>query len=421
MRILIKNATLIDPTHPSHGQTLSFLIEEGILKKINPATVTKADRVLEASNLHVSRGWFDPLVSFGEPGFEERETLANGLHAAAHSGFTHIGLLPNTAPVIDSQNGIIHQLALSKEKLTRVHPLGALTVGSQGKKLTELYTLQQAGAMAFYDAFLPVSNPQQLKIALEYCQSFKGLLLSHPITEALQQGGMMHEGETSTYLGLKGIPSISESIQIHRDLEILENSGGQLHIPFVSTAAAVAHIRAAKKKGLSVSCSVGLPHLFFDDTALRSYNTNLKLEPPIRSKTDQRALREGLLDGTIDCISSMHQPMNPEIKELEFELAANGTIGLEACFGILCTLFPVEQVVEFLTRGKSIFSIPNASIEEGQTADLTFFDPTSVSTLEKTNLLSTSQNCAYLGASLSGKVLGTYNNKQLLWNADLAT
>jgi dihydroorotase len=278
--------------------------------------------------------------------------------------------------------------------------------------------MQQAGALAFYDAFQPIHNPQLLKIALEYSQSFDGLLLSHPSNITLEANGQMHEGVTSTELGLKGIPSIAESIQINRDLELLENSGGRLHIPFISSAAGVAHIRAAKKKGLNVSCSVGLPHLFFDATALASFDANLKLFPPIRTQEDQKALREGLLDGTIDCVSSMHQPINPEYKELEFELALPGSIGLEACFGILSSLFPLEQAVRFLTRGKAIFSVPEPKIEVGQVADFTFFDPNQNNQLSPSDLLSTSKNCAFLGYQLSGKVLGCYNNKQLHWNAN---
>ena len=415
MRILVKNATLIAPSHPKHGQQLSFCIENGMLKDFDSPT-KKVDRVLECDNLHVSTGWFDPLVSFGEPGYEERETIANGLLTAARSGFTHIGLLPDTAPVIDSQNGIVHQRTLAQGQLTQLHPMGTLTAGGKGQQLAELYTLQHAGALAFYDAFLPLQNPQLLKVGLEYAQSFNGMILSHPAAVELQMGGMMHEGETSTVLGLKGIPDIAESIQVNRDLELLENTGGRLHIPFVSTAEAVVHIREAKQKGLHVSCSVGLPHLYFDDSALIDYDANLKIFPPIRSKADQQALRQGLLDGTIDCISSMHQPMNPEAKEVEFELAAPGTIGLEACFGILSNLFPVEQVVSFLTRSKSIFGLPTPSFADGQVADLTFFDPSSSSVLEKDQLFSSTKNCAYLGATLTGKVLGTYHNQQLIWN-----
>ena len=416
MRILVKNATLIAPSHPKHGEKLSFFIENGILKAFG-TNATKADRIIADENLHVSAGWFDPLVCFGEPGFEDRENIANGLITAARSGFTHIGLLPNTSPVIDSQNGIVHQLTQSQNHLTQLHPLGALTQGSKGQQLAESFTLQQAGAMAFYDAFSPIQNPQLLKIGLEYVQSFNGLILSHPAAAELQEGGMMHEGETSTILGLKGIPSVAESIQVNRDLELLENSGGKLHIPFVSTAAAVAHIRAAKQKGLQVSCSVGLPHLYFDDSALMGYDANLKIYPPIRSKIDQQALRQGLLDGTIDGITSMHQPMNPEAKDVEFDLAAPGTIGLEACFGLLTNLFPVEKVITFLTRTKSVFGLPSPTLSEGQVADLTFFNPNGSSVLEKKDLHSSSKNCAYLGATLTGKVLGSYHNQQLIWNS----
>lgn len=417
MRILIKNATLIDPSHPSHGEILSFLVDEGVISDIG-TKITKADRIIEAENLHFSPGWFDPLVSFGEPGYEERETLKNGLFTAASSGFTHIGLLPNVFPVADSQSGIVHQISKSRGAVTSLHPLGSLTEGSLGKNIAELFNMQQVGAIAFYDAYHSLDNPQLLKIALEYSQSFNGLLLSHPSQDSLQANGMMHEGITSTELGLSGIPSIAESIQINRDLEILENSGGQLHIPFVSTSSGVAHIRRAKKKGLAVSCSVGLPHLFFDDKALVDYDTDLKLFPPLRTQEDKNALREGLLDGTIDLVTSMHYPMNLENKDLEFALAQPGSIGLEACFGILCSLFPLEQAIKFLTRGKSLFSIPQNSIAEGQKADITFFNPNQRFALTKSDLTSTSKNCAFVGHQMNGKVLGCFHNNQLQWNAD---
>ena len=417
MRLLIKNATLIDPVHPKHGQVLSLLIESGSIIEIDNPDAT-ADRVIEVDQLCVSPGWFDPLVSFGEPGYEERETLANGLLTAASSGFTHIGLLPNVAPILDSQSGVVHQLAKAKGAVSSLYPLGALSLGSKGEKLAELYHMQQAGAIAFYDPYQSIQNPQLLKIALEYSQSFDALLLSHPAEIALQGNGQMHEGITSTQLGLKGIPSIAESIQINRDLELLANSGGRLHIPFVSTAEGVAHIRSAKKRGLKVSCSVGLPHLCFEDSALNTFDANLKVFPPIRTKEDQNALRQGLIDGTIDCISSMHQPINTENKDLEFELALPGSIGLEACFGVLSTIFPLEQTIGFLTRAKSIFGIPNHKIEVGQKADLTFFNPSKSFTLQKNHLQSSSKNCAYIGQQMSGKVLGSYHNETLHWNHD---
>ena len=417
MRILIKNATLIDPKNEAHGQTLSFLIEDGIITEIG-AIDLPADRVIDVPNLHVSQGWFDPLVAFGEPGYEERETLAHGLAVAARSGFTHIGLLPDTHPIIDSQNGIVHQRTKAVGAVTQCHPLGTLTQGGSGEQLAELYHMHQAGALAFYDAFAPIQNPQLLKIGLEYTQSFGGLLLSHPSDVSLQQGGMMHEGETSTRLGLKGIPSIAESVHVQRDLEVLAYSGGHLHIPFISTAAAVEHIRNAKKKGLSVSCTVGLPHLYFDSNALEGYNAQRKLFPPLRTQDDRQALREGLLDGTIDGISSMHQPMNLEAKDVEFELATPGTIGLDVCFGLLCTLFPLAQVVHYLTRNKAIFSIPHKLIAKGQAADLTFFDPTDAYTIRPQNIYSTSKNCAYLGEKAIGRALGCFINNTLHWNAD---
>ena len=207
--------------------------------------------------------------------------------------------------------------------------------------------MHSEGAIAFGDHKNPIQKANLLKIALQYSQSFEGIIVSHPMNIELAGNGVMHEGITSTRIGLKGIPSMAESVQIARDLEILKYTGGKLHLPFISTEEGLDLIRKSKNLGLNVSCSVGLPHLIFDDIKLENFDTNFKVFPPIRSKTDQQALRAGLLEGTIDMISSMHEPMNIEHKKLEFENAAPGTLGLESCFGMLSKVFPLDKVISF--------------------------------------------------------------------------
>jgi dihydroorotase len=413
MKILLRNAVFVAPNQALHFQQRDILIEEGIITQIDTQIADKDARCIQSKNLHVSVGWFDPHVSFGEPGYEERETMANGLEVAAHSGFTALGINPDTDPLIDTHSDVSHLYKLGATALTQLHPIGCLTTGAQGQKMASLYDMHLAGAVAFGDYKKSIQNANLLKIALEYVQSFNGLLLSHPSNMDLEQNGVVHEGEASTRLGLKGIPRIAESVQIARDLELLKYTEGRLHIPFITTKESVSLIQKAKAEGLSVSCSVGIPHLYFDEAKIENFEANYKFFPPLRTQEDKTALREGLLSGTIDMVSAMHEPMNIENKELEFEHASSGSIGLEACFGILNNLFPVEKSIAFLTRGRRCFGLDIPQIKVGAKADLTCFDPDINYVLTKAHLRSTSKNCAYLRETLTGKVIATLNNDQI--------
>ena len=417
MKILFKKATILNPQSPHHSTNQDILIIGDIIVEI--AKNIKADKeikVYEFENLHVSSGWFDSGVSFGEPGYEERETLSNGLKVAAKSGFTKILLNSNIHPIPDSKSIIAHLIKMARGYTTSLYPVGALTLESKGNQMASLFDMHSEGAIAFGDHKNPIQKANLLKIALQYSQSFEGIIVSHPMDIELAGNGVMHEGITSTRIGLKGIPSMAESVQIARDLEILKYTGGKLHLPFISTEEGLDLIRKSKNLGLNVSCSVGLPHLIFDDIKLENFDTNFKLFPPIRSKTDQQALRAGLLEGTIDMISSMHEPMNIEHKKLEFENAAPGTLGLESCFGMLSKVFPLDKVISFLTRGVECFGISNPVISAGSTADLTLFNPNKPYSYSADNLKSTSKNSAYLGSELQGKVIGSFNNGVLTLN-----
>jgi dihydroorotase len=417
MKTLLKNATLLDPTSPFHSTIQDVLISESTIVAIAPHIKEDEAQIIKHKNLHVSPGWFDPSVSFGEPGFEERETIYNGLNVAAKSGFTKVVLNPDTLPAVDSHSSVSHLLKTAAGSTTSLFPMGTITMGADGSQMASLYDMHIAGAVAFGDHKRSIISGNLLKIILQYAQSFEGLVLSHPINDELSLKGMMHEGPTSTKIGLKGIPSLGESLQISRDIQILEYAGGRLHIPFVSSESGVELIRQAKKKGLDLTCSVGLPNLFFDDTKLEGFDTNFKVYPPIRSRSDQSALKEGLLDGTIDMVSSMHEPMNIEFKKLEFELAMAGTIGLESSFGALCTIFPLQKALHFLTKGSERFGIKVSKIKTGEKADLTFFNPYINQIFEEKNILSTSTNSAFIGSQLSGKVIGSYNNGKLTLNS----
>lgn len=407
MKILLKNATIIDPKGAFHLKEVDVFIQDGKINSIGTHLTHEADITVKKDNLHLSMGWFDSSVCFGEPGLEERETLANGLRTAALSGFTAIALEPETLPTIDSQSAVVQLKNYHSEHPTDIHPIAAFTKGQAGKLMTELYDLQNNGAIAFGDFLRPVENPELLKTALLYAQRFNALIISSPQEKNIGGNGVAHEGISSTQLGLSGIPSLNETLQITRDLHILSYTGGKLHIPFISSAEGVDLIRSAKKKGLKVSCSVALANLCYTEEALFGFDTYFKIIPPLRTERDRIALKEGLLEGTIDMVSSHHQPLNEELKQVEFEHATPGTIGLEATFSLLNTLFPTEKAIQFLTRGRTIFGLKTTKIEEGQPANLSLFTPNGAGKFSVEDLLSSTKNCAFIGHHTQGKVYGS--------------
>ncbi|WP_110688293.1 dihydroorotase [Salegentibacter sediminis] len=406
MKLLIKSATILDRQSEFHKKTVDILIENGIITKIAPGIKTKARQNISFNDLHVSRGWFDSSVSFGEPGFEERETIVNGLDTAAKSGFTTIALNPNTSPVLDNNGSITSVLSKARTHQVSLHPVGALTVKSQGVDLAELFDMQQAGAIAFGDYKKPVGNPNLLKLALQYAQNFDALIQSFPQENRIAGNGMVNEHYQSTMLGLKGIPGLAEELQIARDLYLLEYTGGKLHIPTISTEKSVKLIKEAKKKGLDVSCSVAIHNLILTDELLNEFNTNAKLLPPLRTKKDVKALIKGLKDGTIDMVTSDHTPIDTEHKKVEFDNALYGSIGLESAFGALNTIFTPEESVEFLTRGKERFKIKDISITEGNPANLSLFEVKKESVFGVDHIFSTSKNSIFLDHKLKGRALG---------------
>ena len=412
MNIILKSAKVINVESKHNGSKQDILISEGKIKKIGSSISDKNAKTISVKNLHVSIGWFDSSVCFGEPGYEERETLENGLKTAGLSGFTQIAVNPNTNPITDNQSTVCYLKNAGNKTATQIHPIASFSKNQEGKLLTELYDLKQNGAVAFGDYKKAIKNAELLKIALQYAQRFDGLLISHPTDTSIGSQGGVHEGDVSTRNGLSGTPTLSEILQIQRDLAVLEYSGGKLHIPFLSSAAAVELIRKAKKQGLQISCSVALANLVFTEEELSDFNTHFKLDPPLRTDADRMALRQGVIDGTIDMVTSNHEPLNVELKHLEFEYAATGTIGLEAMFGVLCTLFPLEKVIAILTKGKTRFGIENQAIEVGQQANLSLFNPSGNGTLKEEQILSSSKNCTFLNSPTQGTVYGAINNTQ---------
>lgn len=417
MNILIKSATIIDSKSEFHNSTQDILIENGkILKIAKNLRNTNNYREVKLDNLHISQGWFDSSVSFGEPGFEERETIKNGLKVAASSGFTTIAINPNTNPILDTNSDITFVTSKSNNNAVSVLPIGALTIGSKGVDLAELYDMSSAGAVAFYDYKKPISNPNLMKIALQYAANFEGLVCSFPQENKIVGNGVMNEHITSTKLGLKGIPALAEELQVARDLFLLEYTGGKLHIPTISTAKSVELIRAAKKKKLDVTCSVAIHNLCLSDEHLTSFDSNFKVLPPLRTQTDIEALITGVKDGTIDMVTTDHSPIDIEEKKVEFDHAEYGTIGLETAFGALQTVFTTKKTIDLLTKGKQRFGAEQTPINVGSKANLSLFNPDVKYTFNKESVLSKSKNSIFEGTSLKGKVYGIISNNKVSLN-----
>jgi len=414
MKLLLKAVTIIDESSPLNGQTTDIYIENGVIAEIGKNILKEDVKHVEIEGLHVSRGWFDSSVCFGEPGYEERETIENGLEVAGSSGFTGVALNPYTNPVLDHSGSISAVKSKSSGHPVNLYPVGALTIKSEGIDLAELLDMQQAGAISFGDYKSPLKNPNLLKIALQYAQNFDALIQSYPQENRIATNGMVNEHEHSTALGLKGIPNLAEELQIIRDLYILEYTGGKLHIPTISSAKSVKLIREAKKKGLDVSCSVAIHNLLLTDKMLSNYDANTKVLPPLRTQVDNEALIQGLKDGTIDMVTSDHNPIDVENKKVEFDNALYGTIGLESAFGALQTIFTTEETIKFLTSGTERLKLETSKLEKGNPANLSLFLPDVNYTFGKNDILSTSKNSILLDSQLKGKAVGIVNNSGLI-------
>ena len=415
MNALIKSATIVDSKSDFHNETVDILIEKGRISKISKRISNPNNyKEITLDNLHVSQGWFDSSVSFGEPGYEERETIANGLKTAGKSGFTSVVLNANSNPVIDSYADITFVKSKAQDNAVSLYPIGALTQTSKGEDLAELFDMKNAGAVAFYDYQKPISNPNLMKIALQYASNFDGLVCSFPQESRISGHGVVNEHINSTKLGLKGNPALAEELQVVRDLFLLEYTEGKLHIPTISTAKSVELIRAAKAKKLDVTCSVAIHNLIFTDDVLHSFDTNYKVLPPLRTQADCDALIEGVKDGTIDMVTTDHNPIDIEDKKIEFDYAKYGTIGLESAFGALQMIFTTKKTISILTQGKSRFGISESTINEGEIANLTLFNPDTSYEFSINNVLSRSKNTMFLGTQLKGETYGIIANKKII-------
>ncbi len=423
MKILIKEATIIDPHSKHHKLTKDILIENGVIIKIGKSIESDNARIFEAQNLHISQGWTDINARFGDPGMEHKEDISTGLTAAACGGFTQVCIMPSTEPCIQSKAAINYLLNKSSHHSVNLHPIGALTENRNGQQINELYDMFQAGAIGFSDDKISIANASVMKIALLYAKNFDGLIFSFSAEEKTAFRGQMNEGATSTRIGLKGIPALAEELQIMRDIQLCEYTDSKIHFSTVSTAGSVELIRQAKKKGLNVTADVSSLHLLLDDSLLENFNSNLKLNPPLRGLNDIKALKQGLKDGTIDAICSNHHPQNIENKQCEFDIASFGSINLETSFSAaykaLKNSMSLDEIITLITsKPREILGINNHVIEEGSQADLTLFDPSIEWNYSSDQIVSKSSNSALLNTNLAGRSLGIINNGQLDINND---
>lgn len=417
MHILLKNVKIVAPSSAFHGQKQDILIENGSISRIAPAITAEGAQVVSGPNLHVSLGWMDIFAHFCDPGQEYKEDLQSGTLAAAKGGFTTVMIVPNTQPALHTKPQVAYVLSQTAHSPVQVLPIGAATKNLEGASLSEMYEMQEAGAIAFSDGFKPIQSPGLLLKALQYVKAFDGTIIQLPDDQSISAHGLMHEGIYSTQLGMPGKPALAEELIIQRDLELAEYTGSRLHLTGVSTARSIDLIAKAKARGIRVTCSVTPYHLSFTDADLVNYNTHLKVNPPLRSEQDVAALRDGVLSGVVDCFATHHQPQDWDAKQLEFEYAKNGMIGLETCFGVLrrhIPQLPLEQLINLLSvQPRRIFGLPVPEIQEGAVANLTIFDPDAAYTFAVSDIASRSKNSAYIGEQLRGKVLGIIAKNKL--------
>lgn len=412
MRILIKNTKIVRHNAAVSDVEQDILIENGIISKIEPGINDSADRIVEAKDCYTSSGWADAGTRIGEPGNEHREDIISVTEAGAAGGYTSIISAPNNIPVTQTKSDILFIKQKSADKLVQILPMAALSADCAGKDIAELYDLHSSGAAAFTDGPKSIQDASFLKRALEYVQAFDGLILHAPVNDSFNPGWQMHEGAVSTSLGMKGLPETAEIMMIERDIRLLEYTGGKLHLWSISTQQGVELVRKAKKQGLRISCSVPVMNLCYDDTALEGFDTNYKVNPPLRNTAHQTALWKGIQDGTIDFVTSEHVPLENDVKDLEFPYAKFGAIQLETAYALLQTFHKKLMTPQLTARIFShnvnkVFNLTQPEIKTGEYANLTVFDPAKNWTYTTENKRSKSTNSPVINKKLTGKAVAT--------------
>ncbi|UTW62137.1 dihydroorotase [bacterium SCSIO 12741] len=424
MNLLIRKARIVDPQSDLNGKVRDILIKNGTIEQIGQKLENPDGKIKEysASNLHVSPGWFDMSAHMGEPGLEERETLATGVNAAVAGGYTHVAVLPNNDPASDTAVAVSNLVQRGQNTSINLHPIGTLSKGLGGEDLAEMYDMTQAGAIAFSDDLHPVKNAKFQQLAQEYARNFDGLVFSFPMDPNIQGKGNVHEGGASTLAGLKGIPHLAEEIVVERDLSITEYTEGKLHFTGISSAGSLDRIQKARKRGLQVTCDVPVANLVLNEDVLLKFDSNYKVMPPIRSEKDRKALVKGIQKGQVDAISSHHRPQNIENKACEFESAKYGMIGLQTTFSLCRTYLEelsLDELIQVLSIGpRKVYNQNPVAIQEGQEANITLFDPDKSWTYTEKNNRSLAENSPFLGEELKGLPLGVFTKNKLVLNPE---
>lgn len=414
MRYLLQNLTLLDIDSSLNEQKISILLNDGIVEAINKNE--DAHERLDLDGKIVTPGWFGLNAHFNDPGFEHKEDLQSGLYVASSGGFTDIEVIPETNPVIQSKSQINYLKSQVKD-LVDIHICAALSKDLEDEQLNELIDLSRSGVVSFSNGDRAISNSQLLLNGLIYLRHSQGLLVQNPFDKHLSQNTQMHEGITSTKLGMTGDPALSEELLVSRDIKILRYSGGRLHFSKISSATSVALIREAKKEGLHLTCDTPLHHLLFTDTNVSEFNTIYKSRPPFRSDEDRIALIEGLKDGTIDAISTHHRPQDQESKQLEFDLSEPGQITLQTFYPSILKLsneIDLGVLIKKITHGpRKVLGLETSTISEGKVAKLTILDPKAKWVMNSETNYSKSKNSPFWNQELIGKVYGTVNGSKL--------
>ena len=412
MKILIQGATILDARSSFHQKSKNVLITNGQVAEIGDKNYT-SDKTVKAEGMYLTPGWFDLGTFVGDPGMEHKEDQQSASLAAASGGCTELAILPNTNPSVQTKNEISYIRKNNAHNLVQFHALASVTKNNKGEDLTEMIDLHEAGAVGFTDGLKPVWHTDILLKSLQYLQKFDGVLIDHPEDIWLNLFGQMHEGINSTMLGLKGLPRIAEDLVVSKNLELLGYAGGRLHFSRISSGKAVDLIRTARKK-LRVTCDITAYQPLFDDSYLHGFDTNFKVNPPLREKTDNDALIKGLKDGTIDIICSGHLPQDEESKNIEFDIADFGIINLQtfgANLSVLSKAVDWDVLMEKVTTNpRQLLGLNPAVVEVDQFANLTLFNPEKTWTLNERTNLSKSRNSPWFGKELKGKAAAVFSN-----------
>ena len=418
-RLLIRKVKVVDPGSPHHNQEKDILFGDDQILEIGDNISSDAEQSIEHPNLHISPGWFDLRANFHDPGHEEREDAETGMRAAIAGGFTAVALSPETDPPLDSKADVEYIYQKAENYPVDLYPYGSISRELLGQELSEMYDMYQAGAVGFSNGKKPLSNTALTRLALQYARDFAPPLHLFSVEESLLKKSQMHEGDVSTYLGLKGLPALAEEVSILRDLHLADYADASIHFCGISSAQAVNLLKQAHAEGRSFTADVSINNLIFTDRDLENYDSNLKLMPPLRSEDDRRALIRALNEDVLQVVTSDHDPVDIENKKCEFDHARFGAIGLQTLFGAMGLLrreISLEKCIELIAiNPRKVLGLETPVIKEGNWAEFTLFDPDQQWKFERGMIESKSHNSPFIGKTLTGKPLGILNKGVLVW------